>query len=370
MFRCVTLMLLFVLVATGVEAGDSGIVTGRVIDAATGHSLPGANVVVEGTALGDATDAAGRFRIVGVPKGLQRLEVSYLGYRSEMPEIRVTGGRTVSAGVVALRVSALRLGTMLVEGVRQGQARALNRQKTADNIRHVVAADLIGRFPDPNTAEAVQRIPGVSVQRDQGEGRYVLIRGTEPRLTSVTIDGEQIPSPEGDRARRGGGLQGNPGDRAQPPGFRPELPGGADLRQAAGAGWPVRISCERELLPDEPGVGQQRVRMGKQGDRRQRDDPFEGLPDPGLPVYPGAYRVERDVRLSVRRAVVPVHSGDLQPVWRPGVPAPAAVPVRQRGVPVRDGGERGQVGAEAEEPVRGVGYLQFAGRGATGLSGL
>ncbi len=91
----------------------------------------------------------------------------------------------------------IQLEPIVVEGVRQGQARALNLQKTADNIKSVVAADLIGRFPDPNTAEAVQRAPGISVERDQGEGRYVLIRGTEPRLTSVTINGEQIPAPEG-----------------------------------------------------------------------------------------------------------------------------------------------------------------------------
>ena len=77
-----------------------------------------------------------------------------------------------------------------------GQAKALNRQKNAINISNIVAADQIGRFPDKNASEATQRIPAVSLLRDQGEGRYVIIRGTEARLNSTTINGERIPSPE------------------------------------------------------------------------------------------------------------------------------------------------------------------------------
>ena len=56
---------------------------------------------------------------------------------------------------------------------------------------------MIGRFPDPNIAEALQRVPGLSVFRDQGEGRYVLVRGSEPRLTAVSIDGVETPAPDG-----------------------------------------------------------------------------------------------------------------------------------------------------------------------------
>ena len=74
--------------------------------------------------------------------------------------------------------------------------RGPSQQKTAPNITNVVSADQIGAFPDPNAAEALQRIPGISIQRDQGEGRYVIIRGTEPRLNATLIDGERIPAPE------------------------------------------------------------------------------------------------------------------------------------------------------------------------------
>ena len=73
--------------------------------------------------------------------------------------------------------------------ILDSQERALNQQKTAPNITNVVSADQIGSFPDRNAAETTQRIPGVSITKDQGEGRYVNVRGTEPRLNSMMIDG-------------------------------------------------------------------------------------------------------------------------------------------------------------------------------------
>src|SRR5262245_17958614 len=77
-----------------------------------------------------------------------------------------------------------------------GQERALNDQKNSINLVNIIAADQIASFPDPNAAEATQRIPAVVVQRDQGEGRYVLIRGTGPRLSATTINGERIGTTE------------------------------------------------------------------------------------------------------------------------------------------------------------------------------
>ena len=198
-FKIQFLALLFIAaLCTDAQSRTGGIVTGRVIDGKTGDPLPGANVVIEQTRMGIATGVAGTFRIAGVPAGNHILVFSYLGYRSEHLDITVENGKTSSTGAVALEVISVELEPMIVEGARYGQARALNLQKTANNIKNVVSADQTGRFPDPNVAEAIQRVPGISITRDQGEGRYVLIRGTSPRLTSVTIDGEAIPAPEGE----------------------------------------------------------------------------------------------------------------------------------------------------------------------------
>jgi hypothetical protein len=60
----------------------------------------------------------------------------------------------------------------------------------------VLPADVITSLPNTNIADAVGRLPSVSLERDEGEGKYVQIRGTEPRLSNVTIDGVHVPSPE------------------------------------------------------------------------------------------------------------------------------------------------------------------------------
>ena len=77
--------------------------------------------------------------------------------------------------------------------------KALKEQRRADQIESVVHADGVAQLPDQNAAEAVQRLPGVSVERDQGEGRFVSVRGLGPDLNSVTINGTLVPAPESDR---------------------------------------------------------------------------------------------------------------------------------------------------------------------------
>lgn len=74
--------------------------------------------------------------------------------------------------------------------------KALKDQRYSDSIESVVHADAIGQLPDDNAAEALQRLPGVSVERDQGEGRFITIRGLSPDLNSVNINGVNIPSSE------------------------------------------------------------------------------------------------------------------------------------------------------------------------------
>jgi outer membrane receptor for ferrienterochelin and colicin len=78
-----------------------------------------------------------------------------------------------------------------------GEADAINRERTSPNILNVLTSDVITSLPNANIADAVGRLPGVTLERDEGEGKYVQIRGTEPRLSNTTIDGVNVPSPEG-----------------------------------------------------------------------------------------------------------------------------------------------------------------------------
>ncbi len=102
---------------------------------------------------------------------------------------------TTGAGLSGdtLRLNAIEISSRFAE-----QQKALDFMKNADNILSIITLQQIKLFPDVNAAEAVQRISGVTLQRDQGEGRFVQLRGTPPQLTNFNVNGEQIPSPEGD----------------------------------------------------------------------------------------------------------------------------------------------------------------------------
>jgi TonB-dependent receptor len=77
-----------------------------------------------------------------------------------------------------------------------GVAQAINEQRTSDNILDVMPEGVIQSLPNENIADVVGRMPGVSLERDEGEGKYVQIRGTEPRLNNTTVDGVELPAPE------------------------------------------------------------------------------------------------------------------------------------------------------------------------------
>ncbi|MFZ6642792.1 TonB-dependent receptor [Undibacterium sp. TC4M20W] len=89
--------------------------------------------------------------------------------------------------------------SVVISGQRASMRKALEMQEKADNIVSVVSSDDIGGLPDKNAAEALARLPGISVQRDQGEGRYIVVRGLGADLNGVTINNALVPSPEASR---------------------------------------------------------------------------------------------------------------------------------------------------------------------------
>jgi len=85
---------------------------------------------------------------------------------------------------------------IVVTGTRAGERKAIEEKRKADNFVEAIFANDVGKLPDQNVAEAVRRIPGLSVANDQGEGRYVIIRGINPDLVNVTLNGMTLPAPE------------------------------------------------------------------------------------------------------------------------------------------------------------------------------
>ncbi len=173
-----------------------GVVKGRITERESMHPLAGATVVLSGSNQGTTSNLRGEYELF-TTSGTVSLSIRYLGYRDTTIQVQLKD-KEVKVVNISLANLQHQLRNVAVNGYTQGQAKALNQQKNADNIKNIVAADQIGRFPDPNAAEALQRVPGITLERDQGEGRYVAVRGLAPQFTNTSINGEQIPSPEAD----------------------------------------------------------------------------------------------------------------------------------------------------------------------------
>ena len=188
--KCFLLVLLLVLLPSFLMAQEkSGRIQGVVSDSTTGSVLFGANILLEGTSLGAATDFDGKYTITGIPVGSYNLLVRYIGYEQKEFSIKVVENRTVQLDV-ALLTEVIEGEEIVVTGQAQGQRQAINQQLTANTIINVVSSEKIHRLPDDNAAAALSRLPGVSLMN----GDQVVIRGVEAKFNQVLVNGVQLPS--------------------------------------------------------------------------------------------------------------------------------------------------------------------------------
>ncbi len=181
--------------AEQVTEADLGSVTGRITDSEH-HVLPGASVMVVGMNTGVTTDINGFYKLPNLKPGTYTLKISYVGYEPITRTITVSEDKAQVSDFVMDTGYELR--EVQVEGALSGQRRALQMQKSRMGVTNVVSADQVGKFPDSNIGDALKRISGINVQYDQGEARFGQVRGTSADLTSVTVNGNRLPSAEGD----------------------------------------------------------------------------------------------------------------------------------------------------------------------------
>lgn len=163
-------------------------------------SLPGAKIKLSPGNIFTTSDNDGNFVFLNVPEGKYTMSVEYLGYGNN--EYSVVVGKGGVAQNITLNQRETGIKEVSIFGFnRQSQARALNTQKNNANISNVISTEQIGKFPDANIGDALKRVSGVTMQNDQGEARDIIIRGLAPELNSVTMNGNRIPSAEGDNRR-------------------------------------------------------------------------------------------------------------------------------------------------------------------------
>ena len=178
--------------APTVALSQTGTISGMVTDTAN-HPLP-ASITILGKAQGAYATSDGAYSMNDVPAGQQRVIAHYLGFKTDTSTVTVVAGQ-VAIHRIRLRESANTLNTVTVISPRFNETKeaALEQQKNADNIINVMSGDEIRGLPNYNAAEALARMPGVTAERDEGEGKYVEIRGTPPNFQNVMIDGANVP---------------------------------------------------------------------------------------------------------------------------------------------------------------------------------
>ena len=174
----------------------AGKVEGAITDEATKMPLQGALISIKELNLKQESGRDGRFFFQEVPEGKYTLVAQYLG-GSTYTQSLIVGEVSLINAQIELKGQGVE--HIQVVGQRGSLSKSLNRQRAADNLVSVLSADALGNFPDTNISEALQRVPGISIERDQGEGRFVRIRGMAPDYNAVSMNGTRLPSPDSDR---------------------------------------------------------------------------------------------------------------------------------------------------------------------------
>lgn len=169
----------------------SGAITGTVINAETNKALERAEVEIAGTQHAALTNAAGVFRLGNIPSGKYTVTVSYAGLEPMQKEVEVQPNATASLSF-DLTSNIITLGEFKVSGAREGNAFAVQQQKTSESLRMVVSSDAFGAQGDANPGEFLKSLPGMTMEYTGIEPRRVSVRGLEPNLVQVLLNGNQV----------------------------------------------------------------------------------------------------------------------------------------------------------------------------------
>jgi len=200
MKRFIRLFTIFFVIAATLSAqaalaqADKGSVAGHVTDT-SGSVLQGAAIELQPTGRTVASDQQGGYFINALTPGTYTITVTYVGLALFTQVVNITAGQTTTVDV-KMEVASQRDQIFVNADRVSGEVEAINRERTADNIVQVLPNEVINSLPNANVADAVGRLPSITLERDEGEGKYIQVRSLEPRLTNATIDGVNIPSPE------------------------------------------------------------------------------------------------------------------------------------------------------------------------------
>jgi TonB-dependent receptor len=189
----VLVLCLFAFTAAYGQSGK-GIISGVVKDT-DGAALHGAKVELQPQVRPVTTNGQGEFTLTELVPGTYAATISYVGFSPFKGSVIVVPGQTAHIEAI-LKVETANDQVVVKADRLFGEAAAINRTLAAENILQVLPSNVIVSLPNANIADALGRMASVTIERDEGEGKYVQIRGTEPRLSNTMVDGITVPSPE------------------------------------------------------------------------------------------------------------------------------------------------------------------------------
>jgi TonB-dependent receptor len=194
LFTILFVILVFRSVQAALGQPGKGSVTGHISDT-SGSLLQGAEIELQPSGITVASNQQGGYFVNNLATGTYTITVTYVGFTLFTKVLEIKAGQTTTVDV-KMEVASQKDQIFVTTERASGEAEAINRERTADNIVQVLPNEVFTSLPNANVADAVGRLPGVTLERDEGEGKYIQVRSMEPRLTNATVDGVNIPSPE------------------------------------------------------------------------------------------------------------------------------------------------------------------------------
>ena len=172
--------------------------SGYVKDKANGEPLIGANIFIEGTSIGAATDKNGYYEIKRIKEGEYTFKAAYIGYKTFSELVNVFGDDNELSLDFNLNYTTIEGNEVIVTAQAKGQMSAINKQLNSKSLVNIISSERIQDLPDANAAETVARVPGVSIRREGGEGNKVIVRGLSPKYNNITVNGVKLASTDND----------------------------------------------------------------------------------------------------------------------------------------------------------------------------
>lgn len=188
------LFLTLILTTFQLQAQEKGNIKGTVLDKETGEPIIGANVLIENTNIGAATDLEGKFKIENVNAGKYNIVISYISYsKLVVKDVEVTSGKDTELKLTLVPEAISVDEVVVVDKLdRSFENALLNQRKKSNSISDALSAEQIKRSNDASTSDALKRIPGVTLL----DNKFIFVRGTSERYSNAQLNNTSLSSTE------------------------------------------------------------------------------------------------------------------------------------------------------------------------------